>query len=80
MSIVLVTGATSGFGAAITRRFARDSHRVIAAGRRAERLERLRQELGPALLPLRLLMSTTCPGLPPSPAACRRAGAPSTFW
>ena len=57
------------FGAAVARRFARDSHRVIAAGRRAERLERLRQELGPALLPLRLRMSTTCPGVAALPGS-----------
>jgi len=51
---VLVTGATSGFGNAIARRFVRDGHRVIAAGRRAERLETLRAELGERLLALPL--------------------------
>ena len=51
---ILVTGATAGFGAAITRRMVREGHRVIAAGRRAERLDALRAELGDALLPLQL--------------------------
>ena len=44
--IACVTGATSGFGAAICRRFVRDGHRVIATGRRVERLEQLQEELG----------------------------------
>jgi len=48
--IIFVTGATAGFGAAIARRFVRDGHRVIAAGRRRERLDALRAELGDALL------------------------------
>jgi 3-hydroxy acid dehydrogenase / malonic semialdehyde reductase len=55
--IVLVTGATSGFGAAIARRFAREGHRIIATGRRAERLAALAAELGDAValtLPLDL--------------------------
>jgi len=49
--IVFVTGATAGFGAAIARRFVREEHRVIAAGRRADRLAALKAELGDALLP-----------------------------
>jgi 3-hydroxy acid dehydrogenase/malonic semialdehyde reductase len=44
--ILLVTGATAGFGLSIARRFAAEGARVIAAGRRAERLHALRDELG----------------------------------
>ena len=47
--LVLVTGASSGFGAAIARRFIKDGHRVLATGRRLERLEALVAELGPSL-------------------------------
>ena len=52
--IILVTGATAGFGLAIARRFASQGGRIIAAGRRAERLEALQAELGEAVLPLTL--------------------------
>jgi 3-hydroxy acid dehydrogenase/malonic semialdehyde reductase len=46
--IVLVTGATAGFGAAIARRFLAEGHRIVAAGRRAERLQALVTEFGAA--------------------------------
>jgi serine 3-dehydrogenase (NADP+) len=42
----LITGATSGFGAATARRFVDAGWRVIATGRRAERLQQLVAELG----------------------------------
>lgn len=42
----LITGATSGFGAAAVRRFAAAGWRVIATGRRAERLQALVDEIG----------------------------------
>ncbi|HXE78808.1 MAG TPA: SDR family NAD(P)-dependent oxidoreductase [Rhodanobacter sp.] len=38
---VWITGATAGFGAATTERFLRGGWRVIASGRRAERLQAL---------------------------------------
>ena len=54
MKTILVTGATAGFGAAFARRFVKDGHRVIATGRRVERLAALAAELGDKLLPLPL--------------------------
>lgn len=57
MKTILVTGATSGFGAAFARRFVKDGHRVIATGRRVERLEALAAELGPNLLAVPLDMT-----------------------
>ena len=42
--IVFVTGATSGFGAAIVRRFVHEGHQVVALGRRQDRLDTLRDE------------------------------------
>lgn len=46
---VLVTGATSGFGEAVCRRFVKAGAKVIATGRRGERLKKLKKELGKRL-------------------------------
>ena len=47
----LITGATAGFGRAAARRFIAAGWQVIATGRRADRLDALRAELGDGLHP-----------------------------
>ena len=42
----MITGATSGFGAAAVRRFAKAGWRIVATGRRADRLQKLIDEFG----------------------------------
>lgn len=50
--IVFVTGASAGFGEAISRRFIENGHKVIGTGRRAERLTALQDALGEHFYPL----------------------------
>jgi 3-hydroxy acid dehydrogenase / malonic semialdehyde reductase len=72
---VFVTGASSGFGAAVARRFAAEGARVIAAARRSDRVRDLAAELGPQILPLtldvrdRAGVAAAVAGLPPEFAA-----------
>jgi 3-hydroxy acid dehydrogenase/malonic semialdehyde reductase len=56
--IVLITGATSGFGAEMARKFATHGHKVIATGRRKERLDALAAEVGPSVLPIEMDVSS----------------------
>ncbi len=55
---VMITGATAGFGAATAHRFIEAGARVIATGRRVERLDALRDACGDRLLPLSFDMSS----------------------
>ncbi|MEU8262592.1 SDR family oxidoreductase [Micromonospora sp. NPDC048999] len=50
-AVVLVTGASSGIGAAVVRRLTRAGSEVVAVGRHPERLARLAAETGAAALP-----------------------------
>lgn len=50
--IVLITGATSGFGAEMARKFASHGHKIIATGRRRDRLDELASEFGASVLPV----------------------------
>jgi len=43
--VVLITGASSGFGAAAAKRFAQEECRIILAARRIERLEEMANEI-----------------------------------
>lgn len=52
--IVMITGASAGFGAAMARKFVRSGHKVIAAARRTDRLDGLAGELGQNLLPVQM--------------------------
>ena len=53
---ILITGATAGIGLASARRFAEGGWRVVATGRRGDRLRALGEELGDACLPLEIDM------------------------
>lgn len=57
--VVLVTGATAGFGLAIARKFHEAGARVLAVGRREDRLAALQAELGDRLLPIVLDVGDT---------------------
>lgn len=72
--IALVTGATSGFGEAIAERFLTEGWRVVATGRRGDRLKRFEKH-GERFLPLvfdirdRAATEAAVRGLPPDFAA-----------
>ena len=51
---VLITGASSGFGAHFARLFVREGARVVIGARRVDRIQALADELGDAALPLEM--------------------------
>jgi len=56
MKTILITGATAGFGEAAARKFIAGGWRAVGTGRRGDRLRKLQEELGDALLPLEIDM------------------------
>jgi 3-hydroxy acid dehydrogenase/malonic semialdehyde reductase len=71
---ILITGATSGFGAEMARVFAKHGHKVIATGRRRDRLDALAQELGAAVVGLEMDVTSKASitaALAKLPAACK---------
>lgn len=55
--LALITGATSGFGAEMARKFVQHGHKVIGTGRRKDRLDALAAELGGSFLPIAMDVS-----------------------
>ncbi len=52
--IALITGASTGFGAEMTRKFVKNGHKVIATARRIDHLKMLAEDLGPSVLPIQM--------------------------
>ncbi len=52
--IVFITGASSGFGAAMARTFVQHGHQVVLSARRKDRLDALAAELGDLALPIEM--------------------------
>ncbi|MCX7864135.1 MAG: SDR family oxidoreductase [Novosphingobium sp.] len=50
--VIVITGASSGLGRALARRFGKDGENVVLLGRRREPLEKVADEIGERALPL----------------------------
>jgi 3-hydroxy acid dehydrogenase/malonic semialdehyde reductase len=55
--IIFISGASAGFGLAMSKRFAKLGHKVIAAARREEKLKELKKEFKENIFPLVLDVS-----------------------
>lgn len=44
--IIFITGASAGFGEAISRKFIKEGHKVLGLARREEKLQKIQNELG----------------------------------
>jgi 3-hydroxy acid dehydrogenase/malonic semialdehyde reductase len=52
--IIFITGATAGFGLSMTRRFIKNGHKVVATGRRIDRLNELKREFSENIFTIQL--------------------------
>ena len=57
--IVLITGASTGFGAEMAKKFIQEGHKVIACARRFDKLQTLKNELGSNFLARQLDITDT---------------------
>lgn len=78
---ILITGATSGFGRACAKRFAEEGWKLILSGRRENRLENLKTELGDAIIATivldvrdRAAVTASLQALPPTDVLLNNAG------